>query len=130
MGDVKEGVDDITSALAPKAVEEISKAIGGIEVKEEWQSTLLGVVAESVENYGVIGIEKAKDLVWNLIEGKPFDQEAFNKLSLRAQSDVVAQLQNKEADHQSAVKDFFAVLGDTLGGVLVAVAKGMIAKSI
>ncbi len=129
-GDIKDGVDDITDALAPKAVEEINKALEGIEVKEEWQATLLGVVVDSVETYGVTGIQKAKDLVWNLIEGKPFDQEAFNNLSLRAQSDLVAQLQNKEADEQTAVKDFFAVVGHMFGGVLVAVAKGMIAKSI
>ena len=130
MSDIKKDVNDITAALAPKAVEEINKALSGIEVKEEWQATLLGVVVDSVETYGVTGIEKAKDLVWNLVEGKPFDQEAFNNLSLRAQSDLLAQLQNKEADEQTAVKDFFAVLGNTLGGVLVAVAKGMIAKSV
>ena len=130
MSGVKDGVDDITSALAPKAVEEINKAIGKVKVKEEWQATLLGVVADSVETYGVAGIEKAKDLIWNLVEGKPFDQDAFNNLSLRAQSELLAQIQNKEADEQSDVKDFFTVVGDTLGGVLVAVAKGMIAKSI
>ncbi|MEC7109007.1 MAG: hypothetical protein VXX11_03240 [Planctomycetota bacterium] len=128
--DIKQGVDDITAALAPKAVEEIGKALGKVEVKEEWQSTLIGVVADSIDTYGVTGIEKAKDLVWNLVEGKPFDQEAFDNLSLRAQSDLLAQLQNKEADEQTAVKDFFAVVGDVLGGVLVAVAKGLIAKSI
>ncbi len=130
MSDIKDGVDDITSALAPKAVEEINKALEGIEVKEEWQATLLGVVVDSVGTYGVAGIQKAKDLVWNLIEGKPFDQEAFNNLSLRAQSDLVAQLQNKEADEQTAVKDFFAVVGNMLGGVLLAVVKGMVAKNI
>ena len=130
MTDVKDGVDDITSALAPKAVEAINDALGKVEVKEEWQATLLGVVVDSVESYGVVGIEKAKDLVWSLIEGKTFDQDAFDALSLRAQSDLLAQLQNKEADEQTAIKDFFAVVGDTLGGVLVAVAKGMIAKSV
>lgn len=128
--EIKEGVDDITAVLAPKAVEEIGKALGKVEVKEEWQSTLLTVVADSIDTYGVTGIEKAKDLIWNLVEGKPFDQEAFNKLSLRAQSELLAQLQNKEADEQTAVKDFFVVVGETLGGVLVAVAKGLIAKSI
>lgn len=129
-GEIKDGVDDITAALAPKAVDEINKALGKVEVKEEWQATLLGVVADSVETYGVAGIEKAKDLIWNLVEGKPFDQEAFDNLSLRAQSDLLAQLQNKEADEQTAVKDFFAVVGHMFGGVLVAIAKGMVAKSI
>ena len=130
MSDIKEGVDDITAALAPKAVDAISEAIGKVEVKEEWQSTLLNVVAESVETYGATGIDKAKDLIWSLVEGKPFDQEAYNKHSLQVQSDMLVAFQNKEADARSAVKDFFAVVGDALGGVLVAVAKGMIAKSI
>ncbi len=130
MSDIKANIDLLTDALSPKAVAEINKALSDIEVKEQWQETMLNVLIESVDNYGVEGIAKAKDLVWNIIEGKEFDQTAFNALSLRKQSDLLRDLQNQEADRKSKAKDFAAIVGNALGGVLIAVAKGMIAKSL
>lgn len=130
MADIKENIDLLTAALSPKAVAEINKALSDIEVNEQWQETMLNVLIESVDNYGVEGIAKAKDLVWNIIEGKEFDQAAFNALSLRKQSDLLRDLQNQEADRKSKAKDFATIVGNALGGVLIAVAKGMIAKSL
>lgn len=130
MSDIKDGIVDLTDSLNPKAVEEINKALGTVDVKEGWQETMMSVLIETVDNYGVEGLAKARDLVFNIIEGKDFDQEAFNALSLRKQSDLLRDLQNQEADKKTKAKDFFAVVGHALGGVLVAVAKGMVAKSL
>lgn len=130
MSDIKEGVEDIAEVLEPKLVNEISKALGKVQVEEGWKETMMGVLIESVDNYGAEGLSKARGLVMDLIEGKQFDEDAFNALSLRKQADCVRDLQNLEDSKKSAAKDFFAVVGDTLGGVLVAVAKGMLAKSL
>lgn len=130
MSDIKDNINLLTDVLSPKAVEEISKALSEIEVKEEWQETMMGVLVESVDKYGIEGIAKARDLVWDVLEGKAFDQEAFNALSLRKQSDLLRDLQNQEADRKNKAKDFATIVGNALGGVLVAVAKGMIAKSL
>lgn len=130
MSDIKDNINLLTDVLSPKAVEEISKALSEIEVKEEWQETMMGVLVESVDKYGIEGITKARDLVWDVLEGKAFDQEAFNALSLRKQSDLLRDLQNQEADRKNKAKDFATIVGNALGGVLVAVAKGMIAKSL
>ena len=130
MSDTKKEIDNLMSHLEPKAVEEINEALGKVKVEEGWQKTMMGVLIETVDNYGVEGLSKARELIWSAIEGKDFDEESFNALSLRKQSDLLAYKQNMEADKKSAAKDFFTVVGDTLGGVLLAVAKGMVARSL
>tara|TARA_X000000950_G_scaffold240276_2_gene293215 strand:- start:6825 stop:7217 length:393 start_codon:yes stop_codon:yes gene_type:complete len=130
MSDTKKDIDNLLGHLEPKAVEEINKALGSVKVEEGWQKTMMGVLIETVDNYGVEGLSKARELVWSAIEGKEFDEESFNALSLRKQSDLLAYKQNIEADKKSAAKDFFTIVGDTLGGVLLAVAKGMVARSL
>ena len=76
MADIKNDIDTLTDALSPRAVEEINKALSEIKIEEGWQETAMGVLIETVDNYGVEGIAKARDLLWNVIEGKEFDQEA------------------------------------------------------
>ena len=130
MADIKNDINTLTDALSPRAVEEINKALSEIKIEEGWQETAMGVLIETVDNYGVEGISKARDLLWNVIEGKEFDQEAFNALTLRKQSDLLRDLQNQEAEKKNKAKDFAIIVGNALGGVLVAVAKGIVAKSI
>ena len=130
MSDTKQDIDNLMSHLEPRAVAEINKALGSVKVEEGWQKTMMGVLIETVDNYGVEGLAKARELVWSAIEGKDFDEESFNALSLRKQSDLLAYKQNMEADKKSAAKDFFTVVGDSLAGVVLAVAKGMVAKAL
>lgn len=126
----KENIDEMISLGAKRAVDEITKAMSKIDVKEDWQATVLGVLGETIDNYGVEGIEKAKDMIWGLVEGKPIDNTEFAKLSLRLQADVMEHCHQQEAMNKSKFKDFMAVVGDMFGGVLVSVAKGMITQGL
>jgi len=126
----KEDIGEIVSVGAQKAVDEITKAMSKVEVKEDWQATILGVLGETIDNYGVAGIKKAEELVWGLIEGKPIDNTEFAKLSLRLQADVMEHCHQVEAEKKSKFKDFMAIVGDMFGGVLVSVAKGMITQGL
>jgi len=126
----KEDIGEIVTMGAQKAVDEITKAMSKIEVKEDWQATILGVMGETIDNYGVDGIKKAEELVWGLIEGKPIDNTEFEKLSLRLKADVMEHCHQIESQRKSQFKDFMAIVGDMFGGVLVSVAKGMVTQGL
>lgn len=89
-----------------------------------WKKTVLALVEDAVEKYGPIGIEKAKDALDRISAGKSAN---LKFASLRVQSDVLALLQNAEADRRSEARDFLAMVAKTLGELIAAVIKGIIA---
>ncbi len=108
----------------------MGKAAGVIEdlaqeAKEPWKRTLLDFVADSIEEYGPDGMEKAKRAVERLMRGKDVD---LSFVSLRVRSDILAQLQNAEADKMSEARAFMAKIGKVLGAILAAVVKVIVAS--
>lgn len=91
-----------------------------------WKKTVLALVEDAVEKYGPVGIEKAKDALDRIAKGKNAD---MSFASLRVRSDVLAQLQNAEADRKNEAKEFMAMVAKTLGQIIAAVIKGIIAAA-
>lgn len=89
-----------------------------------WKKAALALVANAVEKEGPGGLK----LALNALDALMNDVEPdIDWADLRVASDVLAQLQNAEADTKSAVKDYIDKLSKTLGVILAGVIKGLIA---
>ncbi len=93
------------------------------DATEPWKRTVLALIADAIEENGPGGLILAQAVLDDLFAGKAPD---IDWASPRVASDIVAQMQNAEADRQSAARDFFSKVGDTLGQVFVAFLKGVI----
>jgi hypothetical protein len=94
------------------------------EMDEPWKRVMMDLLGDAVETYGWEGVERVQKAVDQLGKGKSPD---LSFASLKAQSDALAILQNMEADQKSKTKDFFAVVGESLGVILKAVIAGLMA---
>jgi len=91
---------------------------------EAWKKTVMNLLINGIENYGVDGIQMAMDYINKLLDGD--DLPDIDWADLRTASDIVAQLQNAEADQKSAVKDFLAKTSKILGQILAGLIKGLL----
>ena len=89
-----------------------------------WKKAALALVANAVEKEWPGGLKLALDALDALMNDEEPD---IDWADLRVASDVLAQLQNAEADTKSAVKDYIDKLSKTLGVILAGVIKGLIA---
>ena len=93
------------------------------EATEPWKRAILALVADAIEKNGTEGIKLAYDAIEALIESKP---PKIDWADLEVASDILAQLQNAEADRKSAARDFFARVSDDIGAILGGLIKGLI----
>jgi len=110
----KTGIDALTSVFKDLAEGEDTA----------WKKAALALVANAVEKEGPGGLKLALDALDDLLN----DQEPdIDWADLRVASDILAQLQNAEADKKSAVRDYLDKMGKSLGVILAGVIKGLIA---
>lgn len=126
--DWKKMLDQWFPTLGALGVEEAAKALEGWseDVKDPMKKLILGLVADAVEKNGMKGLDMAKDAILGLLDGKDVDLDFAD---LERASDALAILQNAEADRKSAAEDFMVKVGETLGPILGALIKGLIASA-
>lgn len=90
-----------------------------------WQKLVLNLFAEAVEAHGPQGVELARKAMDDLLAGKPPKIDWANP---RTASDIVAMLQNAEANERSAARDFFVKVGNVFGQILAGVVKSFAAS--
>jgi hypothetical protein len=93
------------------------------EAKDPWKRAVLQLAGDAVEAYGLEGLSKVEELVSQIGKGGTPD---LGFASLRARSDYLAMLQNKEADSQSKARDFMKVVGQQIGVVLKAILSSLV----
>jgi hypothetical protein len=91
--------------------------------QEGWKKSILSLLADAVEKNGPGGIALAMTEINKLLDGKVPD---IDWADLEVASDVLAHLQNVEADQKSKMNDFLVKLSHTLGTVLGALLKGIL----
>jgi len=125
--DWKKMLEQWFPTLGAMGVEEAAKALDGWaeDAKDPMKKLILGLVADAVEKHGMEGLNKAKDAVLGLLEGKEVELDFTD---LETASNALAMLQNAEADRKSAAEDFMVKVGETLGPILGALIKGLIAS--
>jgi hypothetical protein len=96
------------------------------EASEPWKKTVLSLVSDAVEEHGPAGLALAQQALDDLFAGKAPDIDWANP---RTASDIVAQMQNAEADRKNATRDFFVKIGDVFGQLFTAFLKGAITSA-
>lgn len=104
-------------ALADK-LENLSAGQG-----ESWKRMVLALVADAVEAHGPAGVEMAYQAIKAIFDNK---KPKIDWASPRTASDIVAAMQNAEADRKSEVKDFFVQLGEVFSLISVGIVRGLI----
>jgi hypothetical protein len=107
------GIDKIHETLAEKADEET----------DEWKKGIYALVIDAVDTFGPLGINKALNLVHDLVDGKVV---AIGWVDLEKASDLVASLQNQEAAKKKASRVFLVKLGEILTDVATGVIKALV----
>ena len=93
------------------------------EMDEPWKRAIMDMLGDAVEKYGWEGVGRVQKAIDQLAAGKAPD---LSFASLKARSDALAFMQNAEADDKAKARDFFSVVGETLGVILKAVIKGLL----
>jgi len=107
--------------MGVKALAEELKDLSA-EAAEPWKKSVLALLGNAVEKNGVDGIKLAYDAIEGLIND---EAPKLDWADLEVASDVLAQLQNAEADQKDATRDFFARVSDSLGAILGGLIKGL-----
>jgi alpha-L-fucosidase len=119
-----ESLIPVLGAEAVKAlVAELEKVASG--ANEAWQKSILQLLADAIRTNGPAGITMAMAAIHDLLDKK---QPDMSWADLSTASNVVAQLENAEADKQTAVKTYLAIVGQILGTVIMALIQGFLKK--
>ena len=106
----EEGVDQLAAILDDEAA----------KADEPWKRTLLDLLADGARRHGPEGFEMAQSAVERMLNGDDKDIRKVTKNLLIA-SNLLAQLQNAEADRKERARKWLHVIGQTLGTILKAV---------
>jgi len=90
---------------------------------EPWAQTALSLLGDAIDQNGMAGVDLARKAIDSLFNDEVPD---INWASPRTASDFVANLQNAEADAQSAARDFFVKIGDVFGQIFTGMIKGLV----
>jgi len=103
---------------------EIDELVG--ESKEPWKKAVLGLVADGVTVYGPKGVQVALDAIEKLRTGD--EAPNLDWADLDVCSDILAHMQNAEADSRSETREFLQKVGKVLGILFGAFLKGLLAS--
>ena len=110
-------------ALGQKGLEQIKTSLQELagSASEKWKKDVLAIVADAVDLYGPAGVNKALEALHNLVEGKPAD---LDWADLEAASNLLAAMQNKEAEERTALKVFIRQVGVTILNIVTSAVVG------
>ena len=122
-------LQDLVPLIGQKAVDEL---VGKLEelagdAGEAWQKAILALFGDALEKHGVEGIQMAMDALTALLDKNEAPQ--IDWADLKTASDILAELQNAEADRKTAAKAFMTKVSHTLGTLMGGMIKGLIASA-
>jgi len=109
-------LEKLLPILGQKVIDKITDELDGVIDKSKgWQKSVLALAADAIEKFGPEGIVMAINVVKDLKKNKVPDMPWAN---LRVSSDILAQLQNAEADKKTAAHDFLVKISNVFGLIL------------
>jgi len=113
--------------LGQTGVHELADKLKALSMNadEEWKQTILTILADAVKKNGPAGVTLAMQAINDALEGRPVK---IDWTDLTTASNIVAHLQNAEADRKSAVNDYIAKVGEVAGIILAALLKGLLTR--
>jgi hypothetical protein len=118
----KRKISNLASKIGEEGVDKLAGVLDDEAAKadEPWQRTLLDLLADGARRHGPEGFEMAKNAAERMLDGDDTDIRKVTKNLLIA-SNLLAQLQNAEADRKDRARKWLAAIGQTLGTILKAV---------
>jgi hypothetical protein len=118
----KRKISSLTSKLGAEGVDKLADFMDSEAEKadEPWKSTLLDLLADASRRHGPTGFAMAQSAVERLLDGDAEDIRKVTKNLLIA-SNLLAQLQNAEADRKDRARKWLQAVGQTIGHILKAV---------
>lgn len=116
----------ILGKAASKKIADELGTLGG-KVGKAWQKEALVLLAHMVETHGPEGLNKAKDVIDDIFEGKAPD---LSGMSLRAASDFMAGLQLLEAEGRTETQQYLQAVSESIAAIAAAVLKGVLLQQI
>ena len=121
---------DFDRLLDQLAVAGLTAAVDGlkkIRPQNRIEEILLGALADYAGKYGLEGWELLKSHLLNAAAGAPVDLELSD---LRAASDLLAILQQREGEERDAALDAVTKIGREVGAALGAVIRGVLGGAV
>lgn len=118
----KRKISGLASKVGEEGVEKLAEVLDS-EAKaadEPWKRTVIDLLADAARRHGPEGFEMAGEAVDRLLDGDHKDLRKVTKNLLIA-SNLLAQLQNAEADRKEKVREWLRAVLGTLGKILQAV---------
>ncbi len=111
--------------LGPESAQELEAKLGGLSLPadKDWQKMALALVSDAVEKHGPEGIALAVQAVQDMMAGQP---PKIDWADLRLASDIVAHMQNAEADHKREFNDYMVKIGKVAGIILATLIKSLV----
>lgn len=121
--DLKKLLDSLIPMLGNAGVKALSDKLDELAADDaSWKGTVLALLADAVDANGPKGIAIAQQAIEDLLNN---EVPKIDWASPRTASDLVAQLQNAEADKADAVRDWFVKFGDIMAQIGVGIVKGL-----
>jgi hypothetical protein len=119
----KKKLSGLADKLGQEGIDKLADFLDGEADKadEPWKKTVLDLLADARRKHGPDGFKMAQDAVERLLdkgEGKDIRKVTSNLLIA---SNLLAQLQNAEAERKERAKKFLKAVGQTIGEILKAV---------
>lgn len=117
--------DSMVPTLGQSAVNALATELRGLkaDASEPWKQSVLALTVDAVEKFGPAGVQHATDVVHSILGGTP---PQMDWADLEVASNILAHLQNAEADHKSSVKEFMARVGKFVGVLMSGFIKGIL----
>ena len=123
--DLKTFLDDLIPVLGEAGVGALAEELDELSAGQEgWKKSVLALLANAVEVYGPQGLDVGMDYLNKLLQGGTLPP--INWADLEVASDILAHLQNLEADERAKWGDFLAKLSKSLGVILGALIRGLV----
>ena len=129
---MKEFGAELVGALAPVVGEAtanvLSEELGKMaaDAEDPLNKAHLSMMTNAMKEHGAVGIQSVITAVTDLSAGKQVDLTKIT--DLETASDLLAVMQNQEADRREAANDMLTQIGKSLGVVTSALVSGLILK--
>jgi hypothetical protein len=107
----------------PVSQTEIDSLLSVLDIKEQWQKTIMSFIIQQIQTHGIEGLMFSIQALKDLVGGQVVN---FNSVDLKTASDLLAELQNMEADKKKKINDFITKVGEVLGVLLVGILRGIL----
>jgi hypothetical protein len=118
----KRKLSGLVSKLGEEGVDKLAGFLDDEAGKADapWKRTLLDLLADGARRHGPEGFDMAQKAVERMLDGDDQDIRKVTKNLLIA-SNLLAQLQNAEADRKDRARKWLKAIGETIGTILKAV---------